>query len=144
MKLHQGLQTCLGGLLYLALTACDATDAPLALAANTSRNSATQLQIRDLTMPSIRFTAGELFELHFRVVIQGAGAAKAYGIATRLGTQEYPFPEPLPIVPNGRVMLLKAGPLPNQNENGRFDVEFWLIDVLGRNSNRLKTSIQVQ
>lgn len=134
----------LGGFVLLLVAACDPGDAAASRAVNVARVTSPDFSISDLKMPSLVFTAGESFEIHFRVVAPGSGVLKAYGLSTRLGSQEYSFFYPLPVVPNGRVLLGAAGPLPNQNEAGRFDVEFWVIDDSGRASNRLKTNILVQ
>lgn len=143
-----GLSKCLGGILLccfpLGLAACDPGDAATNRPTNVARITSPEFSISELRIPSLVFTAGETFEIHFRVVEPGSGVLKAYGLSTRLGSQEYAFFFPLPVVPNGRVLLGSAGPLPNQNEAGRFDAEFWVIDDTGRPSNRLTTSIVVQ
>jgi hypothetical protein len=126
------------------LAACDPGDAASGRVANVQRVTSPGFSISELRMPSLVFTAGETFEIHFRVVEPGSGMLKAYGLSTRLGSEEYAFFYQLPVVPNGRVMLGAAGPLPKQNEAGRFDVEFWVIDDSGRTSNRLTTNVLVQ
>lgn len=143
-SLQRSITWFMGLILLAFVSACDAGDAAQLGTASTARVLSTGFTIADLHMPSLVFTAGETFEIHFRVVEPGSGILKGYGLSTRLGSEEYSFFYPLPVVQNGRVLLGEAGPLPKQNEAGRFDVEFWVIDGTGRASNRLTTNILVQ
>jgi hypothetical protein len=134
----------LGLLACLALLACEAEGPATAGIAAVAPRPGQALSIDSLSLPSLHFTAGEGFEIHFRVLTPGSGNLRAYGLATRLGTQTYPFEGPMPVVAGGRVLLGFAGPLPKQNEAGRFDLEFWVVDSVGTESNRLKGQVTVQ
>jgi hypothetical protein len=142
--LRRWIQLFLGFAGVVTMTACDPGDAASGRVAILPRATSPGFTISELSMPSLVFTAGETFEIHFRVLEPGSGMLKAYGLSTRLGSEEYAFLYQLPVVPNGRVLLGAAGPLPKQNEAGRFDVEFWVIDDSGRTSNRLTTNVLVQ
>lgn len=128
----------------LLTLACDPDVAAAPTGTPTAPRLGQALAIDQLRLPSLTFTAGEGFEVHFRVVTPGNGMLQAYGLATRLGTRTFPFELPMPIVANGKVLLGFAGPLPEQNEAGIFDLDFWVVDTAGRESNRLKGQVEVR
>jgi hypothetical protein len=134
----------LGLFACLALPACEADGPATAGIAAVAPRPGQALSIDSLSLPSLHFTAGEGFEIHFRVLTPGSGNLRAYGLSTRLGTETYPFEGPMPVVAGGRVLLGFAGPLPKQSEAGRFDLEFWVVDSVGTESNRLKAQVTVQ
>jgi hypothetical protein len=124
--------------------ACD-PDAPVAPGvATVAPRPGQALTIDGLKLPSLHFTAGEGFEIHFRVLTPGSGNLRAYGLSTRLGSKLFPFEGPMPVVAGGGVLLGFAGPLPDQSAAGRFDLDFWVVDTAGVESNRLKAQVTVQ
>lgn len=127
----------------LVATGCDPDVAQAPTGTPTAPRFGQPLAIDQLAMPSLTFTAGEGFEIHFRVVTPGNGLLRAYGLSTRLGSATFPFEMPMPVVANGKVLLGFAGPLPDHDEAGVFDLEFWVIDTAGKESNRLKGQVKV-
>lgn len=102
------------------------------------------LTIDDLVLDARAIIGAERFSLKFRVRAPGSQTLTHYGMATRLGSQIYKLDRALPVIQDGKVFRLEVGPLPNLIESGKFDVEFWVVDSEGRQSNRLKSDIIIQ
>ncbi|MDB5099899.1 MAG: hypothetical protein JWM80_4320 [Cyanobacteria bacterium RYN_339] len=137
------------GCLAIALMGCAPTivsqaaaDAALAPAAQPA--AAMAPEIANLDVPSRHVIGTELFEARYDVARRGSGQLRSYGLRSRLGEKVYPIPKPIPVIDHGHVAMAAIGPLPNLTAGGDLDVEFWVVDSAGLESNHLTFKMVVQ
>jgi hypothetical protein len=106
--------------------------------------AATAPRIGGVKVNSRAVIGSEQFEVRFKMEGVGSGTLASYGLKTRLGEKVFKIDKPFQVIAGGEVQLNPVGPLPNQTEAGDFDVEFWVVDNAGMESNRQGFKLLVQ
>lgn len=100
--------------------------------------------IANLDVPSKRVIGAELFEVHYDVTSNGSGIFSSYGLSIGQARKTYKITIPIPVIDNGHVDMPTIGPLPDVKTGGEQDVEFWVVDSAGQESNHLAFKMTVQ
>ena len=100
--------------------------------------------IANLDVPSTHVIGSELFEAHYDVTSAGSGVFSSYGLGLGQARKVTKIPIPIPVINNGHVDMPTIGPLPDVSRGGVQEVEFWVVDSAGQESNHLKFKMTVQ